>query len=164
MSRVLGGLAALLCLAASPALAGELDAEYGSRAPGKAPGPVAAAAVANSDNALPAAGNELDAEAPAQAWRRFGGFYRGWGGFGGFRGLGGFGGWGFGRPFYGGGWGLGLGWGGYRGFGFGLGGFGYGGGWGYGWPGGYGYGYGGWAPMSYGFGFPLSYGYSGWCW
>ncbi|HEU5117239.1 MAG TPA: hypothetical protein VFT74_11290 [Isosphaeraceae bacterium] len=149
MSRFIGCLA-LALLAAAPAAAGELDKEFGPKAPNSP-------AVAKDDlqTTLPATSStadrtasELDAETPTQAcgWRR--GF--GFGGFGGF-------GLGYGRLGYGG-----LGYGGFGYGGLGYGGLGYGG-FGYGGLGGFGLGYGG---LGYGLGgFYGGYrtcGYGGW--
>ncbi|MBV8269392.1 MAG: hypothetical protein JO252_23970 [Planctomycetaceae bacterium] len=130
---------AVFLLARVPLRAGELDAEFGAKAPNI---PSAAPKIINPADAAQTplvvlnradgtdAGkrSELDAEAPAQAWRHCGwGYGRGFG----------WGGWGYGRGFGWGGWGgYGPGWGGWGGWG------GYGPGWGR-W-GGYGPGWGGW--------------------
>ncbi|MGE3821884.1 MAG: hypothetical protein AB7I30_20920 [Isosphaeraceae bacterium] len=106
----------LLLMLAGPVRAGELDADFGAKAP--------PAVVKPSVDPPPVtvAATELDAEAPTQSCFFRGGF--GWGGYRGWGGLG-WGGLGWGGLGWGGlGWG-GLGWGGY---GWG----GYGGGWGYG--------------------------------
>lgn len=126
---------ALLALAGTLALtvplqAGELDKEFAAKG-----NPVVAAVAASSSVALlsDAKASELDAEAPAQAYRRWGfavggngwavGYRSGWGG-------------GYGYAGYRGGWGRGY-YGGYRG---GWGGYGYGG-----------YGYGGYGYVGYGY-------------
>lgn len=170
MTKSIACAAAFLLL--GPTLrAGELDAEFGPKATGPAKAVAASKApVAGADltKAVAAKSSELDAEAPALAWRHgfggFGGFHRGFGGWGR-----GFGGWG--RGFGYGGWGRGFGYGwGYRPWGWGLGGFGlglglgYGLGYGLGGYGGYGYGGYGYGGLGYGYGYGgLGYGGYGGC-
>jgi hypothetical protein len=189
MIRYLGYLATFLLLG-SPLRAGELDAEFGSKAVSKektislanAPAAPLTALVSLNKSEVGKA-SELDAEGPVQSWRHFGGFHHGFGGWGYGRGFGGwgygrgFGGWGYGRGF--GGYGLGLGYGGFGyGLGLGYGGFGYGG-LGYGGYGGFGYGglgyggyggfgcgglgYGGYMPVAY-YSPYMGYGYGRGCW
>ena len=137
---------AVFLLARTPLRAGELDAEFGAKAPmaasaaPKAINPAEATqtplVVLNRVDGTDAGkGSELDAEVPAQAWRHWGwGYGRGfgWGGWGYGRGFG-WGGWGYGRGY---GWG---GWGGWGGYPLGWGGYGLGwGGWG---------GWGGYSPL-----------------
>ena len=94
--------------------AGELDAEFGTKAPATAPmalgaeaaGPIPMLALKTPDGGK---ASELDNENPAQSWghcgwgrgfgwggfgRGFGGWGGGWGGFGGYGGWGGYGGYG----------------------------------------------------------------------
>ncbi|MBV8609038.1 MAG: hypothetical protein JO034_16470, partial [Singulisphaera sp.] len=112
---------AVFLLARVPLRAGELDAEFGAKAPNV---PSAAPKIINPADAAQTplvvlnradgtdAGkrSELDAEAPAQAWRHCGwGYGRGFG----------WGGWGYGRGFGWGGWGGSGGWGGWGGYGLG---------------------------------------------
>ncbi len=176
MVRNILSLAALL-LAGTTVRAGELDEEFGTKAPAspavalKVASPAdagAAPTVARTEDIKPdtAKASELDDETPTQScfFRRFG-----WGGFG-YRGFG-YGGFGYRGFGYGGygyrgfGFGRGLGYGFGNGLGFGLGyglvrGFGYGG-LGYGGWGGYGFGRG----FGYrGFGYGRGFGFGGRYW
>lgn len=172
-------LLAMFLLAAPGVRAGELDSEYGRKAPAiptraMTGSPTTPALGQSTKLSLPKA-SELDREAPDQANRHgfggYGGFGRGYGGFGYGHHYGGFGG--YGRGYggfggYGGGFssfGIGLGFGGFGGYG-GYGGFG-----GYGYPG---FGFGGYGYPGYGYGgggFGLAFGgggygggFGGGCW
>src|SRR5262245_18761360 len=131
MVRYIACMAALLL--GAPLWAGELDAEFGRKAPTTKAADLPPAAL--DQDAAQAPASELDDESPAQAHRR---------------------GWGHGWR---GGWGVGWrgGWGGWRGWYGGYGGWARYGGWGYG----YGYGWRGWPRYGWGgyVGWPSYYPY-----